>query len=121
NETGVIQPIPAIGRLLKEHQAYFHTDAVQAFGLLDINVQEEAIDMLSVASHKINGPRGVSFLYAADHVPINPIQFGGEQDRNRRPGTKNLHGIVVFIKDGKLPLLQINIIKNKKTLIYTLF
>ncbi|HLR08295.1 MAG TPA: cysteine desulfurase family protein [Bacillota bacterium] len=117
NETGVIQPIPAIGRLLKEHQAYFHTDAVQAFGLLDINVQEEAIDMLSVASHKINGPKGVGFLYAADHVPINPIQFGGEQERKRRPGTENLPGIVGFQKAVELAVMQ----RDKRTQQYAHF
>src|SRR5699024_980864 len=117
NETGVIQPIPAIGRLLKEHQAYFHTDAVQAFGLLDINVQEEAIDMLSVASHKINGPKGVGFLYAADHVPINPIQFGGEQERKRRPGTENLPGIVGFQNAVELAVMQ----RDKRTQQYAHF
>src|SRR5699024_4597866 len=68
NETGMIQPIEAIGNLLKNHQAYFHTDAVQAFGLLDINVKESGIDLLTVSSHKINGPKGIGFLYVSNDV-----------------------------------------------------
>ena len=63
NEVGVVQPIEEIGELLKNHPAYFHTDAVQAYGSLSINVQKAHIDLLSVSSHKINGPKGIGFLY----------------------------------------------------------
>src|SRR5699024_11447588 len=76
-----------------------------------------AIDMLSVASHKINGTKGVGFLYAADHVPINPIQFGGEQERKRRPGTENLPGIVGFQKAVELAVMQ----RDKRTQQYAHF
>ncbi|SDQ47286.1 cysteine desulfurase [Virgibacillus subterraneus] len=99
NETGMIQPIREIGNVLKDYQEiYFHTDAVQAYGLLDIDVKEYGIDMLTVSSHKINGPKGIGFLYAANNVKIEALQFGGEQERKRRPGTENVAGAVGFQK-----------------------
>ncbi|WP_337018761.1 cysteine desulfurase family protein [Oceanobacillus massiliensis] len=98
NETGIIQPIKEIGELLKDHQAYFHTDAVQAYGLLDINVKETGIDMLTVSAHKINGPKGIGFLYADERIKIDALQFGGEQERKRRPGTENIAGAAGFKK-----------------------
>ncbi|RKQ37877.1 cysteine desulfurase family protein [Oceanobacillus halophilus] len=104
NETGIIQPIQEIGELLKNHQAYFHTDAVQAYGLLDINVNELGVDLLSVSSHKIYGPKGIGFLYAKDGVPINTLQFGGEQERKRRPGTENVVSIAGFQKAVELAM-----------------
>ena len=96
NEVGTIQPIKEIGDLLKDHQAYFHTDAVQAYGLLPINVYELSIDLMSVSSHKINGPKGVGFLFAKESVVFSPQVFGGEQERKRRAGTENVPGIVGF-------------------------
>ncbi|CEI83855.1 putative cysteine desulfurase IscS 1 [Oceanobacillus oncorhynchi subsp. incaldanensis] len=96
NETGVIQPISEIGELLKEHQAYFHTDAVQAYGLLDIDVHAQNIDLLTATAHKIGGPKGIGFLYANEKVAMSPIQFGGEQERKRRPGTENIPAAVGF-------------------------
>ncbi|GAA0601775.1 cysteine desulfurase family protein [Virgibacillus siamensis] len=98
NETGMIQPVKEIGEIVSGHQAYFHTDAVQAYGLLDIDVNETGIDMLSVSSHKISGPKGIGFLYAADDVKLDAIQYGGEQERKRRPGTENVAGAVGFQK-----------------------
>lgn len=98
NETGVIQPIASIGELLKSHPAHFHTDAVQAFGLLNINVVELGIDLLTVSAHKINGPGGIGFLYAAEHVKIKAMQYGGEQEKKQRPGTENVIGIIGFQK-----------------------
>lgn len=96
NETGIIQPIKEIGKLLKDHQAYFHTDAVQALGLLPIDVKKMHIDLLSASSHKVNGPKGSGFLYVKEDVPIQPMYFGGEQKRKRRPGTENVIQIVGF-------------------------
>ncbi|MFC4558912.1 cysteine desulfurase family protein [Virgibacillus kekensis] len=102
NETGVIQPIREIGQLLNEHQAYLHTDAVQAYGLLDIDVQELGVDLLTVSSHKINGPKGIGFLFASTNVKINAQQFGGEQERKRRAGTENVAGAAGFQKAVEL-------------------
>jgi len=104
NETGVIQPIKAIGDILKDHQAYFHTDAVQAFGLLDINVQELGVDLMTVSSHKINGPKGIGFLYAKENIKLQSLQFGGEQERKRRPGTENVISIAGFQKAVELAM-----------------
>jgi len=98
NETGILQPIEAIGQLLKDHQAYFHTDAVQAYGLIEVNVKQLGIDLLTVSSHKINGPKGVGALYVADHINIKTLQHGGNQEKQKRPGTENLIGIIGFSK-----------------------
>lgn len=102
NETGIIQPISEITQVLKDSDAFFHTDAVQAFGLIDINVQDLGIDLLSVSSHKINGPKGIGFLYARENIPIHAQFYGGEQERKRRPGTENIAGIVGFQKAVEL-------------------
>lgn len=98
NETGVIQPLKEIGEVLKNHQAYFHTDAVQAFSMLELNVNEIGVDLLTATSHKINGPKGIGMLYCQSEVPIKSIQFGGEQERKRRAGTENTLGIIGFEK-----------------------
>ncbi|MDY0396834.1 cysteine desulfurase family protein [Virgibacillus halophilus] len=102
NETGVIQPIAEIGRLLADHRAYFHTDAVQAYGLLEIDVKALGVDMLSVSAHKINGPKGIGFLYVNDNVRLQPIGYGGEQERKRRPGTENVAAVAGFQKAVQL-------------------
>ncbi|WP_284139685.1 cysteine desulfurase family protein [Virgibacillus sp. LDC-1] len=102
NETGTIQPIQEIGDLLKEHQAYFHTDAVQAFGLLEIDVKKMGIDLLTATAHKINGPKGIGLLYAGKHVKLQPLAYGGEQERKRRPGTENVANVVGFQKAVEL-------------------
>jgi cysteine desulfurase len=88
NEVGTIQPIKEIGNLLKDHQAYFHTDAVQAYGSVKIDVQEFHIDMLSVSSHKINGPKGIGFLYQRKDIYLKPLLYGGQQERKKRAGTR---------------------------------
>lgn len=106
NETGAIQPIEAIGELLQGHQAYFHTDAVQVFGLLDIDVKNLAIDLLTISSHKINGPKGNGALYAADHVQMESLQYGGKQERLMRPGTENVAGIVGFSKAVEIAIKE---------------
>ncbi|EFR96866.1 cysteine desulfurase, partial [Listeria ivanovii FSL F6-596] len=96
NEIGSIQPIAEIGELLKDHPALFHTDAVQAYGLLNINVEELGVDLLTASAHKINGPRGVGFLYAKNGTRLAYQMHGGEQERKRRAGTENLAGICGF-------------------------
>jgi cysteine desulfurase len=96
NETGVIQPIEEIGELLKDHQANFHTDAVQAYSSLHINVNQLGVDLLTVSSHKVNGPKGIGLLYIKDGVRLEALQHGGEQERKRRPGTENVAGVKGF-------------------------
>lgn len=102
NEVGTLQPINEIGELLKSHQALFHTDAVQAYGIEDINVNEMNVDLLSVSAHKINGPKGTGFLFVRDKVKLVPRAFGGEQERKRRAGTENVAAIVGFQEAVKI-------------------
>ncbi|USK58905.1 cysteine desulfurase family protein [Peribacillus asahii] len=102
NEVGTIQPIADIGALLKEHQAYFHTDAVQAYGLVPIDVNALHIDLLSVSAHKINGPKGIGFLYVREGVKLQPHAHGGEQERKRRAGTESVPAIAGFAEAVKL-------------------
>ena len=96
NEIGTIQPIKEIGRIAKEHGVLFHTDAVQAFCQVPINVDECNIDMLSSSGHKINGPKGIGFLYIRTGVKIRSFIHGGAQERKRRAGTENVPGIVGY-------------------------
>ncbi|WP_458412395.1 cysteine desulfurase family protein [Schinkia sp. CFF1] len=96
NEVGTIQPIQEIGELCAEQKILFHTDAVQAYGIQKIDVKKLHIDLLSVSAHKINGPKGIGFLYARNGVKFLPRQLGGEQERKRRAGTENVPGIVGF-------------------------
>jgi cysteine desulfurase len=96
NEIGTIQPIKEIGEIAKEHGILFHTDAVQAFGQLPINVDELHIDMLSSSAHKLNGPKGIGFLYIRKGVKIKSFVHGGAQERKRRAGTENVPGIVGY-------------------------
>ncbi|MCF6465669.1 cysteine desulfurase NifS [Clostridium sp. Cult2] len=94
NEIGTIQPIKEIGRIAKEKDIYFHTDAVQAVGHINIDVDEFNIDLLSLAAHKFYGPKGVGALYIRQGVKIDSLIAGGGQERNRRAGTENVPGIV---------------------------
>ena len=96
NEIGSIQPIKEIGAIAKEHGILFHTDAVQAFGQVPINVDELGIDMLSSSGHKLNGPKGIGFLYIRKGVKIRSFIHGGAQERKRRAGTENVPGIVGY-------------------------
>lgn len=102
NETGNILPIKEIGAILKDHPAYFHTDAVQAYGPLTIEPKELGIDLLSVSAHKFNGPKGVGFLYKSDDISLPPFIHGGEQEEKRRAGTENLAAIVGMAKAVEL-------------------
>lgn len=94
NEIGTIQPIKEIGAIAREHGILFHTDAVQAFGQVPINVDEYNIDMLSASGHKLNGPKGIGFLYIRKGVKIRSFVHGGAQERKRRAGTENVPGII---------------------------
>ncbi len=96
NEVGTIQPIREIGEIAKKHGILFHTDAVQAYGHLPIHVEELHIDMLSASAHKLNGPKGVGFLYIRRNLRISSFIHGGAQERKRRAGTENVPGIVGF-------------------------
>ena len=94
NEIGTIEPIAEIGEIAKEHGVLFHTDAVQAYAQVPIHVDEMHIDMLSASGHKLNGPKGIGFLYIRKGVKIRSFVHGGAQERSRRAGTENIPGIV---------------------------
>ena len=96
NEIGTIQPIREIGAIAREHGILFHTDAVQAFGQVPIDVKEMGIDMLSSSAHKINGPKGIGFLYIRKGLKLRSFIHGGAQERKRRAGTENVPGIVGY-------------------------
>ena len=98
NEIGTIEPIKEIGRIAHEHGVIFHTDAVQAYGHVPINVDELNIDILSASAHKFNGPKGVGIMYLRDSVKIGPFIHGGSQERGKRAGTHNTPGIVGLAK-----------------------
>ena len=117
NEVGTLQPIKEIGDLLKDHHAFFHTDAVQAYGAVPINVKELGVDFMSVSSHKINGPKGIGFLYAKKGIPFKPLLFGGEQERKRRAGTENVAGAAGFAKAAEI----MQEMSEEKTVLYRKF
>lgn len=93
NETGIIQDMESISGLCREKGVPFHTDAAQAVGKLEINLEELQVDFLTFTAHKINGPQGAAVLYAKDRLLVNPVLFGGFQEEGFRPGTENLPGI----------------------------
>ncbi|MDN6002885.1 MAG: cysteine desulfurase [Enterococcus sp.] len=102
NEIGNLMPIQEIGERLKDHPAYFHTDAVQAYGNQFIRPRELGVDFLSISAHKINGPKGVGFLYKSDEAKLQPLLHGGEQEEKRRAGTENLAGVCGMAKAVEL-------------------
>ncbi len=104
NEIGSLQPIGELGRIIKEYNKniLFHVDAVQGFGKVRINPKKEKIDLLSVSGHKIHGPKGVGILYVNKNVKINPIMFGGGQQKGLRSGTENVPGIAGMAKAAEL-------------------
>lgn len=106
NEVGTIQPIEEIGKTAKKRGILFHTDAVQAAGTLEIDVNKLNIDLLSLSAHKFNGPKGVGALYIRTGVKISKYMNGGHQERNKRPGTENVAGIVGLGKALELSALQ---------------
>ncbi|WP_407354950.1 cysteine desulfurase NifS [Methanolobus sp. WCC5] len=96
NEVGTIQPIREIAGIAKKNGVYFHTDAVQSVGKIPVNVDELGVDMLSISSHKIHGPKGAGALYVRKGTVIRPIVFGGNHEKGMRSGTENIPGIVGF-------------------------
>jgi cysteine desulfurase len=94
NELGTVQPIAEIARLAREHKIPFHTDAVQSAGKIPINVEELGVDLLALSAHKLYGPKGVGALYIRRSFPLKPLMTGGHHERDRRPGTENVAGIV---------------------------
>lgn len=102
NEIGTIQPLKEIGAIARAHKVFFHTDAVQAFGHIPLDVDEMNIDMLSASGHKINGPKGIGLMYIRKGVKIGSFLHGGAQERRRRAGTHNVPGIVGFGEAAKL-------------------
>lgn len=106
NEIGTIQPIKEIGEIAHEHGILLHTDAVQAFGQVPINVDELHIDMLSSSGHKLHGPKGIGFLYIRKGVKIRSFVHGGAQERKRRAGTENVPGIVGYGKAASMAALS---------------
>lgn len=102
NEIGTLEPIKEIGAIAKEHGVLFHTDAVQAFAHVPINVDEMNIDMLSASGHKINGPKGIGIMYIRKGVKIRSFVHGGAQERSRRAGTQNIPGIVGMAKAAEI-------------------
>lgn len=113
NEVGTIQPIAEIGTLLSSHQALFHTDAVQAYGVEKLDVHELKVDLLSASAHKINGPKGIGFLYMKSGLKLSPRLFGGEQERKRRAGTENVPAIAGFLQASLLAQEQIHAKKQQ--------
>jgi len=115
NEIGTVQPIKEIGQIAKEHGVLFHTDAVQAFGQLPIDVVAENIDMLSASGHKLNGPKGIGFLYIKKGLKLRSLIHGGGQERKRRAGTENVPGIVGFGKAVELAVAGMDAKIKKET------
>ncbi|MBE0460020.1 MAG: IscS subfamily cysteine desulfurase [Candidatus Aminicenantes bacterium] len=96
NEIGTIQPIEEISKIAKEHNVFLHTDAVQSFGKIDVDVNKLGVDLLSISAHKIYGPKGIGALYIRKGTKICPLIYGGHQEQEMRPGTENTIGIVGF-------------------------
>jgi len=106
NEIGTIQPIREIGELCASYGIIFHTDAVQAFGKIPINVKKDNISLMSISSHKIYGPKGIGAVYIKKGIKIIPRFFGGYQEYQIRPGTQNLPAILGFVKAAEIAFLQ---------------
>jgi cysteine desulfurase len=102
NETGVVQPVEAIGEIAQEADVFFHTDAVQAAGKIPIDVQKIGCDMLTISGHKIHGPQGTGALYVRKGTLVQPLLYGGRHERSRRAGTENLPGIVGLGKAAEI-------------------
>ena len=107
NELGTIQPIAEIGHIAFESNVYFHSDAVQSAGKIPIDVNELKVDFLALSAHKLCGPKGVGAVYVRESTPFEPLFFGGTHERDRRPGTENVPGIVGFGKAAEIARVHI--------------
>ncbi|WP_313132506.1 cysteine desulfurase NifS [Anaerocolumna sp.] len=114
NEIGTIQPIKEIGEIARENNILFHTDAVQAYGQLQMDVNELNIDMLSASGHKFNGPKGIGFLYIRKGLKLKSFVHGGGQERHRRAGTENVPGIVGLGKAAEIAMATIEERRQKE-------
>jgi len=108
NEIGTVEPIKELGAICRERGVYFHTDAVQTFGHLPIDVQEMNIDLLSASAHKLYGPKGAGLLYVRKGLKIDPLLHGGDQEKGRRASTHNTPGIAGFSKAVELAAFEMN-------------
>lgn len=115
NEIGTIEPVGMIGQIAHEHGILFHTDAVQAYGQIPLDVNSMNIDMLSSSGHKLNGPKGVGFLYIRNGIKIGSFIHGGQQERGRRAGTENVPGIVGMGKAAEISVLSMDERIKKET------
>ncbi|KHE73280.1 cysteine desulfurase family protein, partial [Halobacillus sp. BBL2006] len=121
NETGIIQPIEEVAEVVKDHQAYFHSDIVQAYGLLEVNVQTLPVDLLAVSGHKVNGPKGIGFLYVREGTKMDSLQYGGEQERKRRAGTENIPAVKGFQTAVEVMNMNRNLNRDEYTKFKQLF
>ena len=115
NEIGTIEPIKEIGEIAEKHGVLFHTDAVQAFGHVPIDVQEMHIDMLSASGHKFHGPKGIGFMYMRNGLKLGSFIHGGAQERSRRAGTHNVPGIVGMGEAARIAMEQLEANAAKET------
>jgi len=114
NEFGTVQDLGALGDICKKHNVYFHTDACQSYTKVEINVQKQAVDLITLNAHKIHGPKGVGALYIRKGTKISAWQHGGGQEKGRRSGTENAAGIVGFGKAVELALDKCHIVKMRR-------
>ncbi|MBU2640160.1 MAG: cysteine desulfurase [Nanoarchaeota archaeon] len=118
NEVGTINDLEALGKITKKHNVYFHTDACQSYTKTDINVKKQNVDLITLNSHKIHGPKGVGALYIRTGVKIEPWQHGGDHEFGMRAGTENIHGVVGFAKavqiaSNKQHILTMTLLRDK--------
>jgi cysteine desulfurase len=108
NEIGTVLDLDLVGRICKQHQAYFHSDTVQSIGKFPFNLQELSIDFLVASAHKFHGPKGIGFAFIRKGLPIAPMVFGGEQEKGIRPGTESIHNIAGMAKALELSLSDLD-------------